>query len=69
MATEYGAAWFSRKLQDICGRVIKMESKAGIPLKVKDIIEAVDKIVTLQESTELTMATLFGTYVHDTDND
>ncbi|VDP05163.1 unnamed protein product [Heligmosomoides polygyrus] len=53
----------------ICNCVIKNEMKAGILLEVKDIIEAVDEIVTLQETTELTTATLFGTYSHAIEED
>uniref|UniRef100_A0A183F8I0 ANF_receptor domain-containing protein n=1 Tax=Heligmosomoides polygyrus TaxID=6339 RepID=A0A183F8I0_HELPZ len=30
--------------------------------------EAIDEIITFQETTELITATLFGTYTHDTDN-
>ncbi|VDP23528.1 unnamed protein product [Heligmosomoides polygyrus] len=59
----------SKFTEYICGRVIRKESKTGIPLEVNDIIEAVDEIVTLQETTELTTATLFGTYLQETDDD
>ncbi|VDO97839.1 unnamed protein product [Heligmosomoides polygyrus] len=59
----------SKFTEYICGRVIRKENKAGIPLEVKEIIEAVDEIVTLQETTELTTATLFGNYSHGIDDD
>ncbi|VDP15535.1 unnamed protein product [Heligmosomoides polygyrus] len=59
----------SKFTEHICSTVIRKETVAGISFEVKDIREAIDEIITLQETTELTTATLFGTYPHDTDND
>ncbi|XGW09415.1 hypothetical protein V3C99_011597 [Haemonchus contortus] len=43
----------------ICGTVIRKETEAGSSFDVNEIIESIDEIITLQETTELTTRT-FG---------
>ncbi|XGW04198.1 hypothetical protein V3C99_015391 [Haemonchus contortus] len=50
----------SKFTENICSRVIKKENQSGTGFEVKDILDAVDEIITLQETTELTTKTLFG---------
>ncbi|XGW34447.1 hypothetical protein V3C99_018381, partial [Haemonchus contortus] len=49
----------SKFTESICGTVIRKESEAGNSFDVNEIIESIDKIITLQETTELTTRT-FG---------
>ncbi|XGW34436.1 hypothetical protein V3C99_018376 [Haemonchus contortus] len=51
----------SKFTENICSQVIKKENQSGTGFEVKDILDAVDEIITLQETTELTTKTLFGT--------
>uniref|UniRef100_A0A7I4YWY8 Gag-pol polyprotein n=1 Tax=Haemonchus contortus TaxID=6289 RepID=A0A7I4YWY8_HAECO len=49
----------SKFTESICGTVIRKESEAGNSFDVNEIIEFIDGIITLQETTELTTET-FG---------
>ncbi|KAK6033511.1 Tas retrotransposon peptidase A16 [Ostertagia ostertagi] len=51
----------SKFTENICSQVIKKENEGGTGFEVKNILDAVDEIITLQETTELTTKTLFGT--------
>ncbi|VDO70329.1 unnamed protein product [Haemonchus placei] len=60
----------SKFTENICSQVIKKENQSSTIFEVKDILDAVDEIITLQEPTELnqelgtkelTTKTLFGT--------
>ncbi|XGW15862.1 hypothetical protein V3C99_001373 [Haemonchus contortus] len=55
------AVILSKFTENICSQVIKKENQSGTGFEVKDILDAVDEIITLQETTELTTKTLFGT--------
>lgn len=58
----------SKFTEHICSAVIGKESVAAISLEVKDITEAIDEIVSLQETTGLTTKTIFGTENQRTSN-
>ncbi|VDO47860.1 unnamed protein product, partial [Haemonchus placei] len=51
----------SKFTENICSQVTKKENQSGTRFEVKDIFDAVDDIITLQETTELMTKTLFGT--------
>ncbi|VDP16840.1 unnamed protein product [Heligmosomoides polygyrus] len=59
----------SKFTEYVCSSVITKERNYGTPLDVKGIIEAIDEIITLQETTELTTATLFDNDVNSDDED
>ncbi|KAK6019495.1 hypothetical protein OSTOST_14866 [Ostertagia ostertagi] len=48
----------SKFTENICSQVIKKENEGGTGFEVKNILDAVDEIITLQETTELTTKTL-----------
>ncbi|WKX97698.1 hypothetical protein Q1695_013402 [Nippostrongylus brasiliensis] len=51
----------SKFTEHICSTVIRKESDANIAFEVQEIVDTIDDIITLQETTELTTRTLFGT--------
>ncbi|VDL66297.1 unnamed protein product [Nippostrongylus brasiliensis] len=51
----------SKFTEHICSTVTRKESHANFSFEVKDIVDAIGEIITLQETTELTTRTLFGT--------
>ncbi|WKY15693.1 hypothetical protein Q1695_000857 [Nippostrongylus brasiliensis] len=51
----------SKFTEHICSTVIRKESDANIASEVQEIVDTIDDIITLQETTELTTRTLFGT--------
>ncbi|KAK6036652.1 hypothetical protein COOONC_25843, partial [Cooperia oncophora] len=50
----------SKFTEFICSTVIREENEAGYSFNVNEIIESIDGIIALQETTELTTRTLFG---------
>ncbi|XGW35534.1 hypothetical protein V3C99_019061 [Haemonchus contortus] len=51
----------SKFTESICSKVIRKENDTGNAFNVNEIMDSIDEIITLKETTELTTRTLFGT--------
>ncbi|VDP04971.1 unnamed protein product [Heligmosomoides polygyrus] len=69
LLTKPNVLWVNAAAAFASSTVKGKERNANIPFEVIEITDAIDNIITLQEMTELTTATLFGTYAHETDDD